>query len=153
MCSWDHVSAGLFLMVFVTWAFKTQFTHSRHWGGAGVLVVTFQLVATISPSRSQHGAAGVQPTLPLPWSLGAEGTGGEKGWGGGRMVAVVSQPCFSKPGNGLQGKCVWENPKRKQIVKDKGRVHPCRQSNQGQVKGAGGAGFWNVWSTLLTLDS
>lgn len=71
MCSWDHVSAGLFLMVFVTWAFKTQFTHSRHWGGAGVLVVTFQLVATISLSRSQHRAAGVQPTLPLPgvWGL------------------------------------------------------------------------------------
>lgn len=131
MCSW-----GLFPMVFVTWAFKTQFTHSRHGVGAGVLVVTFQLVAPSHRAGPNVQQPGCSPHSPA-WSLGAEGAGGEKGWGVGRMVVVVSQPCFSKPGNGLQGKCVWENPKRKQIVKDKGRVPPCRQINQGQVKGGG----------------
>lgn len=91
---------------------------------------------------------GGSPHSPA-WSLGGEGAGGEKGWGvGDRMV--VSQPCFSKPGKSLQ-----ENPKRKQIGKDKGRIHLCRQITQGQVKGEGegSTGFWNVWSTRLTLDS
>lgn len=54
---------------------------------------------------------------------------------GDRMV--VSQSCFFKLGDGLQGKCVWENPKRKQTGRDQGQ-----EKGEGEMEGVQASGMF-----------